>query len=182
MSLYAYKNTQPEIHESVFIAPGAQIIGNVYIGQGSSIWFQTVIRGDLAKISIGERTNIQDLCTCHADENIPLNIGDGITIGHNCVIHGCTINDNCLIGMGSIVMNQAVIGTGSIVGAGTVILEKTIIPPYSLVTGSPGKVKKTYENKEQIEQELKRASEHYMKSARDFKQTCTRIEPPALGR
>jgi len=168
MPLYAYKNSRPEIHESVFIAPTAQIIGNVYIGQGSSVWFQTVIRGDLAKISIGERTNIQDLCMCHADEDIPLKIGNGVTVGHNCVVHGCTMEDNCLIGMGAIVMNKAVIGTGSIIAAGAVVLEKTIIPPYSLVTGSPGKVKKIYENREEIEQDLNRASEFYVGSAQDF--------------
>ncbi len=168
MTLYVYKNIRPKIHESVFIAPTAQIIGNVRIGQGSSVWFQTVIRGDLDKISIGERTNIQDLCTCHADENIPLKIKNGVTIGHNCVIHGCTIEENCLIGMGAIVMNQAVIGRGSVVAAGTLILEKTIIPPYSLVTGSPGKIKKTYENKEEIERKLKTMSAWYIENAKSF--------------
>jgi len=168
MTLYAYKNNIPIIHESVFIAPTSQIIGNVQIDQDSSVWFQTVIRGDLAKISIGERTNIQDLCMCHADEDIPLNIGYGVTIGHSCVIHGCTIEDNCLIGMGAIVMNQAVIGKGSIIAAGAVVLEKTIIPPYSLVTGSPGKIKKTYENREEIERYLKRASEFYVRGAQTF--------------
>ncbi len=168
MTLYAYKNTRPQIHESVFIAPTAQIIGNVRIGANSSVWFQTIIRGDLDKISIGERTNIQDLSTCHADENIPLKIGDGVTIGHNSVVHGCTIEDNCLIGMGAIVMNQAVIGRGSLVAAGAVVLEKTIIPPYSLVTGSPGKVKKTYENRAEIERDLTVMAECYVKNARDF--------------
>ncbi|ACN14398.1 carbonic anhydrase / acetyltransferase family protein [Desulforapulum autotrophicum HRM2] len=168
MTLYAYKKTRPEIHETVFIAPTAQIIGNVHIGKHSSVWFQTVIRGDMDRISIGERTNIQDLSICHADENIPLNIGNGVTIGHNCVVHGCTIEDNCLIGMGAIVMNRAVVGTGSVIAAGAVVLEQTIIPPYSLVTGLPGKVKKRYENREEIEQYLKKMSDHYVKSARDF--------------
>lgn len=168
MTIYAYKNNRPDIHPTVFIAPTAQIIGNVKIGKQSSMWFQTIIRGDLDKISVGERTNIQDLCMCHADENIPLKIGNGVTIGHRCVIHGCTIEDECLIGMGSIVMNQAVIGKGSIIAAGTVILEKTIIPPYSLVTGSPGKVKKTYENRDKIDQDIKTMSEIYMDSARNF--------------
>ena len=168
MTLYAYKNIRPRVHESVFIAPTAQIIGDVQIGPNSSVWFQTVIRGDLAKISIGEKTNIQDLCTCHADENIPLNIGNRVTVGHNCVVHGCTIEDGCLIGMGAIVMNQAVVGTGSIIAAGAVVLEKTIIPPYSLVVGSPGKIKKTYENKEEIEHDMKTGSEHYVKSAQAF--------------
>ena len=168
MTLYAYKNTRPQIHESVFIAPTAQIIGDVHIGKGSSVWFQTVIRSDLDRISIGERTNIQDQCTFHADENIPLKIGNGVTVGHNCVVHGCTIEDNCLIGMGAIVMNRAVIGTGSLIAAGALVLEKTIIPPYSLVTGSPGKVKKTYENRAEIERILKRASDYYTGSAQTY--------------
>ncbi|MCP4550963.1 MAG: gamma carbonic anhydrase family protein [Bacteroidetes bacterium] len=168
MTLYSYKNNQPKLHPTVYLAPTAQIIGNVHIGKESSVWFQTVIRGDFDKISVGKKTNIQDLCMCHADENIPLKIGNAVTIGHRCVIHGCTIEDKCLIGMGAIVMNQAVIGKGSVVAAGAVVLEKTIIPPYSLVTGSPGKIKKTYENQEEIEQDIRTMSETYMNSARNF--------------
>lgn len=168
MPLYSYKDNTPQLHPTVFIAPTAQIIGNVHIGEESSVWFQSVIRGDLDSIRVGEKTNIQDLCMCHADEKIPLKIGNGITIGHRSVIHGCTIEDNCLIGMGAIIMNQAVIGKGSVVAAGTVILEKTIIPPYSLVTGSPGKVKKTYENKKQIEMNIRTMSEIYMDNAQSY--------------
>ena len=168
MTLYSYKNNQPVIHKSVFIAPTAQIIGDVHIGQKSSVWFQSVLRGDLAKISVGERTNIQDLCMCHIDKNIPLKIGNGVTIGHKSIIHGCIIEDECLIGMGAIVMNRAVIGKGSVIAAGTVVLEKTIIPPYSLITGSPGKVKKTYKNKEEIKIRIKTMSESYMESAQSF--------------
>ena len=168
MTLYTYKNNQPELHPTVYVAPTAQIIGNVHIGKKSSIWFQTVIRGDFDKINVGERTNIQDLCMCHADENIPLKIGNGVTIGHRCVIHGCTIEDECLIGMGAVVMNHSVIGKGSIVAAGTVVLEKTIIPPYSLVTGSPGKIKKTYEDHEAIKRMIRTMSEDYMGIAENF--------------
>ena len=123
---------------------------------------------DLARISIGEGTNIQDLCMCHADEDIPLTVGNGVTIGHNCCIHGCTIEGGCLIGMGAVVMNKAVIGKGSVVAVGAIVLEKTVIPPYSLVTGSPGKVRKTYEDREKIDRMLKKASEHYMGSARAY--------------
>lgn len=171
MALYAYKNFTPKVHPSAFIAPTAQIIGNVDIGKNASIWFQTVIRGDLDKIRIGKETNIQDLCICHADETIPLEIGNNVTVGHRSVIHGCTIEDGCLIGMGAIVMNQAVIGKGSVVAAGAVVLEKTDIPPYSLVTGSPGKVKKTYQDIKKIEQDIKFMSETYMKSAQSFGST-----------
>lgn len=168
MTLYSYKNKDPRLHPSVYIAPTAQIIGNVHIGKNTSVWFHSVLRGDLASIRIGERTNIQDLCTCHVDENIPLKIGNGVTVGHRSILHGCTISDDCLIGMGAIVMNQAVIGRGSVIAAGTVVLAKTIIPPYSLVTGSPGKVKKTYVNREKIEQDINTMSESYMTSARNF--------------
>ena len=168
MTLYAYKNKQPVLHPSVFIAPTAQLIGDVHIGKHSSVWFQTVIRGDQDQIRVGQGTNIQDLCTCHADDHIPLTIGNRVTIGHRSIVHGCTIEDDCLIGMGSIVMNQAVIGRGSVVAAGAIVLEKTIIPPYSLVTGSPGRVKKTYTNKQEIEQRMKTMSEHYRDTARAF--------------
>ncbi len=168
MTIYSFKNFNPSIDPSVFVAPTAQIVGNVDVGKQSSIWFGSVIRADFDKISIGERTNIQDLCVCHADENIPLKVGNGVTIGHRCIIHGCTIENDCLIGMGAIVMNQAVIGKGSVVAAGTVILEKTIIPPYSLVAGSPGKIKKTYTNREEAKKDIRVMSECYMQNAKDF--------------
>jgi len=168
MALYSFKNRQPQIHSTAFIAPTAQIIGDVHIGENSSVWFQAVIRSDLDRIIIGQRTSIQDMCVCHADENIPLTIGNGITIGHRCVIHGCTIEDNCLIGMGAIVMNRAVVGRGSVVAAGAVVLERTIIPPYSLVTGLPGRVKKTYANRDELETSIRVMSESYMQSTLDF--------------
>nr|WP_321404888.1 gamma carbonic anhydrase family protein [uncultured Desulfobacter sp.] len=168
MTLYAFKNIRPEIHDSVFVAPTAQIMGDVKIARDASVWFQTVIRGDTATITIGERTNIQDLSMCHADEGVPLTVGSGVTVGHQCCLHGCTIEDDCLIGMGSTVMNHSVIGKGSVVAAGAVVLENTIVPPYSLVVGSPGKVKKTYENKEEITQVLKVSSDLYAKKAKIF--------------
>jgi carbonic anhydrase/acetyltransferase-like protein (isoleucine patch superfamily) len=168
MTCYAFRNHTPMMHPSVFVAPTAQIIGNVRIGKDSSVWFQTVIRGDLDVIRIGEKTNIQDLCMCHADEGIPLRIGNRVTIGHRCVVHGCAIEDNCLIGMGAVVMNHAVIGEGSVIAAGTVVLEKTVIPPGSLVTGSPGRVKKTYDDPARMIQAVQAISNSYMTSARAF--------------
>ena len=168
MTLYAFKNIRPEIHDSVFVAPTAQIMGDVHIARDASVWFQTVIRGDSATITIGERTNIQDLSMCHVDEGVPLTVGSGVTVGHQCCLHGCTIEDDCLIGMGATVMNHSVIGKGSVVAAGAVVLENTIVPPYSLVVGSPGKVKKTYENKEEITQVLKASSDLYTQKAKTF--------------
>ncbi|THB77121.1 MAG: gamma carbonic anhydrase family protein [Desulfobacteraceae bacterium] len=168
MTCYAFKDDKPRIHESVFTAPTAQIIGNVSIGAESSVWFQTVIRGDMEKITIGEQTNIQDLCMCHADEGIPLNVGNRVTVGHRCIIHGCTIEDGCLIGMGAVIMNRASIGRGSVIAAGSVILEGSQIPPYSLVAGSPGRIKKTYRKREEIEASIREMSEIYMENARAF--------------
>lgn len=173
MSLYRFKGNQPIVHPSAFIAPTAQIIGNVHIGKLSSIWFNTVIRGDMDEIRIGEETNIQDLSMCHADENVPLAIGSRVTIGHGGTVHGCTIEDECLIGMGSIVLNHAVIGTGSIIAAGAVVLEKTEIPPFSLVTGSPGKIKKTYENRSAIQEIIQYMSREYLEHAAHYQNDTT---------
>lgn len=168
MTLYACRHFVPSLDATVFVAPTAQIIGNVHIDRLSSVWFHTVLRGDLDEIRIGERTNIQDLCMCHADVDIPLKIGNGVTIGHRCILHGCTVEDGCLIGMGSIVMNHAVIGKYSIIAAGTLVLEKTVIPPFSLVTGSPGKIKKTFQNRKETENAIRAMSESYMENARVF--------------
>lgn len=143
MSIYSLDGITPEIDPTAFIAPNATVIGNVSVGKNSSVWFNTVIRADFERISVGEDTNIQDLTMCHADTGKPLIIGDRVTVGHNCVVHGCIIEDDCLIGMGVVVMNGAVIRKGSIVAAGSVVLENTEIPEYSLVTGAPGKVKRT---------------------------------------
>lgn len=142
MTLYQLDNINPDIAADSFIAPNATIIGNAVIGPRSSVWFNAVIRADCEKISIGEESNIQDQTTCHADPAFPLTIGNRVTIGHNCVIHGCTIEDDCLIGMGVTIMNGAVIKKGSLIAAGSLILEGTVIPENSLVTGAPGKVKK----------------------------------------
>lgn len=140
----------PEISPSAFVAPTATLIGDVGIGAGASVWFGSVLRGDRDRIRVGQNTSIQDLTVCHTDEGMPLTIGSGVTVGHRCVLHGCTIEDDCLIGMGAIVMNGAVVGRGSVVAAGATILEKTVIPPFSLVAGVPGKIKRTFSEAEII--------------------------------
>lgn len=134
------KGKKPNIDETVFIAEDAAVIGDVNIGEGSSIWYSTVVRGDIENITIGKYSNIQDNCTVHTETNIPTKIGDYSVIGHNAVVHGCTIGDNCLIGMGAIVLNNAKIGDNCIIGAGTVVTEGKEIPANSLVIGIPGKV------------------------------------------
>lgn len=134
------KENKPEIHENVFVAPSSDVIGDVTIDEGSSIWYGAVVRGDIENIRIGKYTNIQDNVTVHTETNIPTVIGDYAVIGHNAIIHGCTVGNNCLIGMGSIILNNAVIGENSIVAAGSLITEGNVIPPNSLVMGIPGKV------------------------------------------
>ncbi len=138
-----FLDKEPEyIKSDIFIAENASIIGDVRLGKNSNIWFNAVLRGDEAHIITGENTNIQDNCTVHVGENCPTILGNNVTVGHNAVIHGCTVEDNCLIGMGATILDGAVIGRGSIVGANALVTSNTIIPPNSLAVGSPAKVVK----------------------------------------
>jgi len=127
---------------TAFIAPGAVVIGDVTLGAHASVWYACVLRGDMAPIVVGESSNVQDGTIVHVDEGKPARIGARVGIGHRAIIHGCTIEDECLIGMGAIVLNGAHVGTGSIVAAGTLLVEGQKVPPRSLVMGSPGKVKR----------------------------------------
>jgi len=136
-----YKNIFPKIDESVFIAEGARIIGNVTIEKNSSVWFNAVIRGDVHYINIGENTNVQDGSVLHVTNNkFALIIGKDITIGHNAVVHGCTVKDNVLIGMGSVILDNALINSNSIVAAGSLVTEAFVVPEGVLVVGVPAKV------------------------------------------
>lgn len=135
-----FNRKKPFLHREVFVAPGCHIIGEVSIDKASSVWFGTVIRGDVNSITIGKKTNIQDNCTLHVGDFNKIEIGDRVTIGHNAIIHGCTIKDNVLIGMGAIVLNGAVIGKNSIIGAGALVPENRVIPEGVLVVGVPCKV------------------------------------------
>jgi gamma-carbonic anhydrase len=139
----AYRGKRPQIAASAYVDPAAVIIGDVVIGEDSSVWPCTVIRGDVHHIRIGARTNIQDGCVLHVmrDEHA-LILGDEVTIGHSVTLHGCTIESRCLVGMGAVILNGVHIGSGSIVAAGTLLLEGAKIPPGSLVVGHPGKVKR----------------------------------------
>ena len=141
--LRPYRGRLPRVHPTAFIDESAQVIGDVEIGEESSIWMCTVIRGDVHEIRIGRRSNVQDGTVVHAmTGTYPTSIGDNVTIGHAAIIHGCMIEDRVLIGMGAIVMNGAQVGAGSIVAAGTLITEGMKVPSRSLVMGSPGKVKR----------------------------------------
>lgn len=133
----------PKLGENVFIASGAVVIGEVTLGEESSVWYNSTVRGDDAAITIGSRTNIQDNAVLHVDEGVPLQIGDNSSIGHGAVLHGCRIGDNTLVGMGAIILNGAKIGNDCIIAAGALITQNTEIPDGSLVMGSPGKVKRS---------------------------------------
>ena len=150
--LRQYRGVQPRVHPTAYIDDSAQVIGDVEIGEESSVWMCVVIRGDVHRIRIGRRSNVQDGTIIHVMKDThPTTIGDDVTIGHAAVIHGCTIEDRCLIGMGAIVLNGARIGTGSIIAAGTLLPENANIPPRSLVMGSPGKVRRTLEDEDLAE-------------------------------
>ena len=133
----------PQIHKLAFVAEGARIIGDVILKADSSIWYNTVCRGDINQIVIGERSNMQDNSVIHLENDQGVIVGNNVTVGHNAIIHGCTINDGALIGMGAIIMNGAVIGKGAVIGAGAVVKEDMVIPDLSLVVGVPGKIVKT---------------------------------------
>jgi len=129
-----------EYDDSVFVASTATVVGNVNLGREASIWYGASVRGDLAPISIGLRSNVQDNASIHVDAGVPAAIGCEVTIGHNAVVHGATVDDEVLVGMGAVILNHAVIGKGSIVAAGAVVREGMVVPPGSLVAGIPAKV------------------------------------------
>jgi len=159
-----FKKWFPKIHKKAWVAPSADVIGNVKIGRDSSIWFGAVIRGDVHKIRIGKRTSIQDLSMIHVthhkkkdmSDGNPTIIGDDVTIGHKVMLHGCTIEDGCLIGMNATILDGAIIGKGSIVGAHSLVTQNKTFPPNSLIIGSPAKVVKTL-NKDETEKLIKHA-------------------------
>jgi len=138
--LIPFKEKKPTVHETAFLAPGSYLIGDVQVGKETSIWFNAVLRGDEDAIIIGNRCSIQDNTTIHLFEGSPVVVEDEVTVGHNVILHGCTIKTRCIIGMGSTILDGAVIGEECIIGANTLIPSGKVIPPRSLVMGSPGKV------------------------------------------
>lgn len=147
--IHSFKKKKPQIDASVLVMESAQIVGDVTIGEESSVWFNAVIRGDVNHIRIGKYTNIQDGCVLHvARKTLPLIIGDEVTVGHNVTLHACTIGSQCLIGMGAIIMDGVEVGDNSIIGAGALVTPGTKIPPRSLVTGAPARVKRELSDEE----------------------------------
>jgi carbonic anhydrase/acetyltransferase-like protein (isoleucine patch superfamily) len=140
--IVSFEGHTPAVDATAFIAPNATLIGRVSIAADASVFYGSVLRGDTDSISIGAGSNVQDNVSMHTDDGIQLVVGSGVSIGHGAVVHGCVIEDDCLIGMGATVLNRAVIGAGSLVAAGAVVLEGTVIPPGSLVAGVPAKVRR----------------------------------------
>jgi carbonic anhydrase/acetyltransferase-like protein (isoleucine patch superfamily) len=132
----------PQLHDESWVAPNATVIGPVTLGPKASVWYGTVVRAEFEPVVIGAGSNLQDNVTVHVDPGFPASIGEGVSVGHNAVLHGCTVEDGCLIGMGAIVLNGAHIGAGSLVAAGAVVPQGAVIPPRSLVAGVPGKVRR----------------------------------------
>ncbi|TDO85441.1 carbonic anhydrase/acetyltransferase-like protein (isoleucine patch superfamily) [Halanaerobium saccharolyticum] len=157
--LYKFKKKKPTTAANIFIAPGSRVIGDVEIAEHSSIWYNTVVRADLAEIKIGKYSNIQENSTVHVEQNQGVEIGDYVTIGHNAVIHACKIGNKSLIGMNATILSGAWIGEGCIVGAGAVVPENAEIPPGSLVLGVPAKVVRSITKEKIIE--LKQHAIHY---------------------
>jgi carbonic anhydrase/acetyltransferase-like protein (isoleucine patch superfamily) len=155
------------------VADSAEVIGEVTLGEAVGIWFGVVVRGDTAAIQIGARTNIQDLSVLHADVGLPLTIGSGVTVGHKAMLHGCTIGDDSLIGIGAVVLNGAKIGKGCLVGAGSLVTEGKEFPDGSMIIGSPAKVVRSL-TPEQL-QGLRLSAEHYVINARRFRATLHKI-------
>ncbi|MEO6826731.1 MAG: gamma carbonic anhydrase family protein [Microbacteriaceae bacterium] len=133
---------RPSVAESAWVAPGATLVGQVSLDAEAGVWYNAVLRAEFEPIRIGPGSNLQDNVSCHVDHGFPLTVGSGVSVGHGAVLHGCTVQDDVLIGMSATVLNGAVVGSGSLVAAGTVILEGTVIPPRSLVAGVPGTVRR----------------------------------------
>lgn len=157
--IYNINGKCPLVGNKVFIAKSADIIGDVRIAENSSVWFGVVLRGDIEYIQIGKNTNIQDLTVCHNSHNLPMIIGDNVTVGHSVKLHSCIIEDNTLIGIGANILDGAVVGYNSIIADGTIISPKSKIPPCSLVMGAPGKTKRKVTDAE-IENILKNAANY----------------------
>ena len=173
MPIYSLDGVRPDIADNAYVAPSAQIIGNVKMADHSSVWFGAVIRGDNDLIEIGARTNIQDNSVLHTDPGIPLTIGDGVIVGHRVMLHGCKIGENTLIGIGATILNGAEIGKNCIIGAHSLITEGKVIPDGSMVVGSPGRVIKSLT--EQHFQMLRINSEVYVANAKRFNQNLIKI-------
>ncbi len=168
--IHAYCGVSPTIHSSVFLVDSAEIIGDVHVGKDSSVWYNTVIRGDVNYIRIGERTNVQDGCLLHVRHKTnPLIIGSNVTLGHGAIVHGCTLRDYCLIGMGAIVLDNAEINSYTLVAAGAIVLNDAIIPEGVLVAGVPAKVMRRLTDQERTM--LEESAQNYVDYVKTYKKS-----------
>ena len=151
------------IHPSAYLAPGAVVLGDVSIGRDASVWYNCVVRGDMAPISIGASSNLQDLSMVHVDEDVPCVIGARVGVGHRAVLHGCVVEDECLVGMGAILLNRVRVGTGSVIGAGAVLPEGMVVPPGSLVLGVPARIVRPVDDV--LRDRIRVTWEHYVEQA-----------------
>ena len=158
---------EQKIHESVFIADGAKVLGDVVIGEDSSVWYNAVIRADQEQVTIGKMTNIQDGVIIHVDPDSPVTIGDGVVVGHGAIVHACTVGDRSLVGMGAIILNDAVIGRDCLIGAGALVTGGTVIPDGMLVLGSPAKAIRPVTEAEKAD--IRESAEEYAEEARRMK-------------
>jgi carbonic anhydrase/acetyltransferase-like protein (isoleucine patch superfamily) len=173
MAIYELDGIAPQIADSAWVADSAQVMGKVELAEDASIWFGAVVRGDTETIRIGRRTNVQDASVLHADIGMPLTLGDDVTVGHQVMLHGCTIGDGSLIGIGAIVLNGAKIGKGCLVGAGALVTEGKEFPDGSMILGSPAKVVRQL-TPEQLEG-LRQSALHYVDNARRFRAGLKKI-------
>ena len=164
------------IDPTAFLARGVIVLGDVHLGKDVSVWYNTVVRGDTERISIGAETNLQDLTVVHADPGVPCLVGCRVTVGHRVVLHGCTVEDECLVGIGAILLNGVRVGKGSVIGAGAVLAEGMEVPPGSVVLGVPGRVVRAVD--EALSARIDRAWRHYVAEARRHRAGQFPIVPP----
>jgi len=173
VAIFELDGIVPRISDSAWVADSAQVIARVELADDANVWFGVVIRGDTEAIRVGRRTNIQDMSVLHADPGFPLTLGDDVTVGHKVMLHGCTVGDGSLIGIGAVVLNGAKIGKGCLVGAGSLVTEGKEFPPGSLIMGSPAKVVRQLTS-EQLEG-LRLTAAHYVSNARRFRTGLQKI-------
>jgi carbonic anhydrase/acetyltransferase-like protein (isoleucine patch superfamily) len=173
MALYELDGVAPRLAPGAWVADSAQVMGNVVLGENASVWFGAVLRGDTETMRIGRNSNVQDLSVLHCDVGCPIEIGENVTVGHQVMLHGCTIGDNSLIGIQAVILNNARIGRNCIVGAGSVVTEGKEFPDNSLILGSPAKVVRTLD--EAAVTMVRWSAEHYAENARRFAKGLKKI-------